>query len=45
MAAESLSEVFFRTTNTRANGLGVEFTDVETIEGAGRSDSNRRPPR
>ncbi|MFF4756876.1 hypothetical protein ACWD5R_44710 [Streptomyces sp. NPDC002514] len=32
IAAEGLAEMYFRAGNTRAHGLGVEFTDVERIE-------------
>ncbi|MEW2403593.1 XRE family transcriptional regulator [Streptomyces sp. NPDC046862] len=32
IAAEGLAEMYFRADNTRAQGLGVEFTDVEEIE-------------
>jgi transcriptional regulator with XRE-family HTH domain len=32
IAAEGLAEMYFRNNNTRAHGLGVEFTDVEHIE-------------
>ncbi|MFI8219915.1 hypothetical protein [Streptomyces sp. NPDC085932] len=32
IAAESLAQTYFRINNTRAHGLGVEFTDVEHIE-------------
>ncbi|MEG3627610.1 telomere-protecting terminal protein Tpg [Streptomyces poriticola] len=32
IAAEGLAETYFRADNTRAHGLGVEFTDVERIE-------------
>jgi hypothetical protein len=32
IAAEGLAEMYFRANNTRANGLGVEFTDVEHID-------------
>ncbi|KOT49913.1 MULTISPECIES: telomere-protecting terminal protein Tpg [Streptomyces] len=32
IAAEGLAEMYFRANNTRANGLGVEFTDVERID-------------
>lgn len=32
IAAEGLAEIDFRNNNTRAHGLGVEFTDVEHIE-------------
>ena len=31
IAAEGLAEMYFRNNNTRAQGLGVEFTDVEHI--------------
>ncbi|MFE0192959.1 telomere-protecting terminal protein Tpg [Streptomyces sp. NPDC058989] len=32
IAAEGLAQMYFRADNTRAHGLGVEFTDVEHIE-------------
>lgn len=32
IAAEGLARMYFRANNTRAHGLGVEFTDVEDIE-------------
>ncbi|MEV6162310.1 XRE family transcriptional regulator [Streptomyces sp. NPDC052052] len=32
IAAEGLAQMYFRANNTRADGLGVEFTDVEHIE-------------
>ncbi|MFD9044678.1 telomere-protecting terminal protein Tpg [Streptomyces bottropensis] len=32
IAAEGLAEMYFRNNNTRAAGLGVEFTDVEHID-------------
>ncbi|MEU7579949.1 XRE family transcriptional regulator [Streptomyces sp. NPDC041068] len=32
IAAEGLAEMYFRANNTRAHGLGVEFTDVERID-------------
>ncbi|MCX5395254.1 XRE family transcriptional regulator [Streptomyces sp. NBC_00094] len=32
IAAEGLAEMYFRADNTRAHGLGVEFTDVQHIE-------------
>ncbi|MFF8731789.1 telomere-protecting terminal protein Tpg [Streptomyces sp. NPDC015171] len=32
IAAEGLAEMYFRASNTRAHGLGVEFTDVQQIE-------------
>lgn len=32
IAAEGLAEMYFRNNNTRAHGLGVEFTDVEHIQ-------------
>lgn len=32
IAAEGLAEVYFRAGNTRATGLGVEFTDMEHIQ-------------
>ncbi|MEV5878534.1 XRE family transcriptional regulator [Streptomyces sp. NPDC052101] len=32
IAAEGLAEMYFRADNTRAQGLGVEFTDVEEID-------------
>ncbi|MGQ5640811.1 MULTISPECIES: telomere-protecting terminal protein Tpg [unclassified Streptomyces] len=32
IAAEGLAQMYFRANNTRAHGLGVEFTDVEQIE-------------
>ncbi|WP_055698091.1 telomere-protecting terminal protein Tpg [Streptomyces silaceus] len=32
IAAEGLAQMYFRANNTRAHGLGVEFTDVEHIE-------------
>ncbi|MEU4489991.1 hypothetical protein AB0H94_34805 [Streptomyces purpurascens] len=32
IAAEGLAERYFRNNNTRARGLGMEFTDVEHIE-------------
>ncbi|NEB03724.1 XRE family transcriptional regulator [Streptomyces sp. SID13726] len=31
IAADGLAEMYFRNNNTRAHGLGVEFTDVEHI--------------
>lgn len=32
IVAQGLAEVYFRARNTRADGLGVEFTDVEHIQ-------------
>ncbi|MFF6771966.1 telomere-protecting terminal protein Tpg [Streptomyces sp. NPDC012637] len=32
IAAEGLAEMYFRANNTRAAGLGVQFTDVEHID-------------
>ncbi|WP_412104136.1 telomere-protecting terminal protein Tpg [Streptomyces europaeiscabiei] len=32
IAADGLARMYFRANNTRAAGLGVEFTDVETID-------------
>ncbi|MFJ3861651.1 telomere-protecting terminal protein Tpg [Streptomyces sp. NPDC090085] len=32
IAAEGLAEVYFRAANSRAHGLGVEFTDVERLD-------------
>ncbi|MFB7114252.1 telomere-protecting terminal protein Tpg [Streptomyces sp. NPDC056190] len=32
IAAEGLGEMYFRANNTRAHGLGVEFTDAEQID-------------
>jgi hypothetical protein len=32
IAAGGLAEMYFRNNNTRAHGLGVEFTDVEHVE-------------
>jgi hypothetical protein len=32
IAAEGLAEMYFRNNNTRAHGLGVQFTDVEHIQ-------------
>ncbi|MFE1198461.1 telomere-protecting terminal protein Tpg [Streptomyces olivaceoviridis] len=32
IAAEGLARMYFRANNSRAHGLGVEFTDVEHIE-------------
>ncbi|MFG2097304.1 telomere-protecting terminal protein Tpg [Streptomyces sp. NPDC048612] len=32
IAAEGLAQMYFRANNTRADGLGVEFTDVERID-------------
>ncbi|MFE1452720.1 telomere-protecting terminal protein Tpg [Streptomyces olivaceoviridis] len=32
IAAEGLARMYFRANNTRAHGLGVEFTDIEQIE-------------
>lgn len=32
IAAEGLAEMYFRANNTRAHGLGVEFTDVDQID-------------
>ncbi|TRO56141.1 XRE family transcriptional regulator, partial [Streptomyces sp. IB201691-2A2] len=32
IAAEGLAEMYFRNNNTRAHGLGVEFTDMEHIQ-------------
>ncbi|WP_370424250.1 XRE family transcriptional regulator (plasmid) [Streptomyces sp. QH1-20] len=32
IAADGLAEMYFRANNTRANGLGVEFTDVERLD-------------
>ncbi|MFE1775502.1 telomere-protecting terminal protein Tpg [Streptomyces sp. NPDC059008] len=32
IAAEGLAQMYFRADNTRAHGLGVEFTDVEHID-------------
>ncbi|MBL1087632.1 XRE family transcriptional regulator [Streptomyces actinomycinicus] len=32
IAAEGLAQMYFRANDTRAQGLGVEFTDVEQIE-------------
>ncbi|MFI5688371.1 telomere-protecting terminal protein Tpg [Streptomyces sp. NPDC051636] len=32
IAAEGLAQMYFRANNTRAHGLGVEFTDIEQIE-------------
>lgn len=32
IAAEGLAQMYFRANNTRAHGLGVEFTDVEQID-------------
>ncbi|MFF9527177.1 telomere-protecting terminal protein Tpg [Streptomyces achromogenes] len=32
IAADGLARMYFRADNTRAHGLGVEFTDVEHIE-------------
>ncbi len=32
IAAEGLAQMYFRANNSRAHGLGVEFTDVEHIE-------------
>ena len=32
IAAEGLAEMYFRARNTRADGLGVEFTDVQHIQ-------------
>ncbi|MFG3390662.1 XRE family transcriptional regulator [Streptomyces sp. WAC05458] len=32
IAAEGLAQMYFRANNTRAHGLGVEFTDVEHID-------------
>ncbi|WP_338674468.1 XRE family transcriptional regulator [Streptomyces sp. SCSIO 30461] len=32
IAAEGLAEMYFRADNTRAQGLGVEFTDMERID-------------
>ncbi|MER6738944.1 telomere-protecting terminal protein Tpg [Streptomyces puniciscabiei] len=31
IAAEGLAQMYFRANNTRAHGLGVEFTDIEDI--------------
>ncbi|MFI1169283.1 telomere-protecting terminal protein Tpg [Streptomyces sp. NPDC020801] len=31
IAAEGLAQMYFRANNTRAHGLGVEFTDIEQI--------------
>ncbi|MFD9813307.1 hypothetical protein [Streptomyces sp. NPDC059080] len=32
VAAEGLAQMYFRANNTRAHGLGVEFTDIEHIQ-------------
>ncbi len=32
IAAEGLAEMYFRRNNSRAHGLGVEFTDVERTD-------------
>jgi hypothetical protein len=32
IAADGLAEMYFRNNNTRAHGLGVEFTDVEHVQ-------------
>ncbi|MFI0915348.1 telomere-protecting terminal protein Tpg [Streptomyces abikoensis] len=32
IAADGLAQMYFRANNTRAHGLGVEFTDVERID-------------
>ncbi|MFD3565574.1 telomere-protecting terminal protein Tpg [Streptomyces sp. NPDC058686] len=32
IAAEGLAQMYFRANNTRADGLGVEFTDVERLD-------------
>jgi hypothetical protein len=32
IAAEGLAQMYFRADNTRAHGLGVEFTDVEHVD-------------
>ncbi|MEV7238847.1 hypothetical protein AB0N06_34545 [Streptomyces sp. NPDC051020] len=32
IAADGLARMYFRANNSRAHGLGVEFTDVEHIE-------------
>ncbi|MFH8342739.1 telomere-protecting terminal protein Tpg [Streptomyces sp. AM6-12] len=32
IAADGLAQMYFRANNTRAHGLGVEFTDIEQIE-------------
>ncbi|MCZ0211399.1 XRE family transcriptional regulator [Streptomyces sp. UMAF16] len=32
IAADGLAQMYFRASNTRAHGLGVEFTDVEHIQ-------------
>ncbi|MFJ8637405.1 telomere-protecting terminal protein Tpg [Streptomyces sp. NPDC093568] len=36
IAAEGLAEMYFRAGNTRASGLGVEFTDVEPFRSSCR---------
>ncbi|MFJ2819068.1 hypothetical protein [Streptomyces sp. NPDC087294] len=32
IAADGLAQMYFRANNSRAHGLGVEFTDVEHIQ-------------
>ncbi|MFC7897514.1 telomere-protecting terminal protein Tpg [Streptomyces sp. NPDC057381] len=32
IAAEGLAEMYFRANNTRAHGLGVEFTDIDRVD-------------
>ncbi|WP_442815967.1 telomere-protecting terminal protein Tpg [Streptomyces sp. NBC_01768] len=32
IAADGLAQMYFRANNSRAHGLGVEFTDVERID-------------
>jgi hypothetical protein len=32
IAADGLAQMYFRANNTRADGLSVEFTDVEHID-------------
>ncbi|MFD0052684.1 telomere-protecting terminal protein Tpg [Streptomyces sp. NPDC005047] len=32
IAAEGLAEMYFRDNNTRAHGLGVEFTDIDRVD-------------
>ncbi len=32
IAAEGLARMYFRANNSRAHGLGVEFTDIEQIQ-------------
>ncbi|MBB6440190.1 hypothetical protein HNQ79_006723, partial [Streptomyces candidus] len=32
IAADGLAQMYFRANNSRAHGLGVEFTDVERLD-------------